>query len=38
MLSGRKRIGVPPKFSVVRECGNENMANLEFFFAENKEE
>jgi hypothetical protein len=34
MLSGRKRIGVPLKSSLVKECGN---VNLEVFLAENLE-
>ena len=34
MLSGRKRIGVPLKSSLVKECAN---VNLEAFLSENLE-
>jgi len=37
MLRGRKQIGVLLKFSVVKECGNVNEVNLEFFISENLE-
>jgi hypothetical protein len=37
MLGGRKQIGVLLKFSVVKECGNVNKLNLEFFISENLE-
>jgi hypothetical protein len=37
MLDGRKQIGFLLKFSVVKECGNVNEVNLEFFISENLE-
>jgi hypothetical protein len=37
MLSGRKRIGVPLKSSLVKERGSENNVNLNIFLAENLE-
>jgi hypothetical protein len=37
MLSGRERIVVPLKSSLLKERGNENEVNLNIFLAENLE-
>ena len=37
MLSGRKRIGVPPKCRLSKKHGSENEVNLNIFLSENLE-